>query len=72
MSVFNDLWAYVFLSQSWVKYSGTQINNDVGNYPLLNVVNSTSLPAARYEHSAVFDQANAVLWIFGGNRGNTC
>jgi len=60
----NDLWEYANGQWAWI--SGAQFSEQQGEYGLLGVPSSVTVPGARWEASGWIDASNN-LWLFGGD-----
>jgi N-acetylneuraminic acid mutarotase len=62
----NDLWKYNIASNSWTWISGSNVQNQLGNYGSQNIPAPTNLPGGRFASGTWVDPVGN-FWVFGGS-----
>lgn len=66
----NDLWSFDIASNSWAWESGTNRDNDPGNFGTMGIPSGTNVPPARASYTKWKD-ASGNFYLFGGNVTDT-
>jgi ELWxxDGT repeat protein len=65
-SYLNDLWRYDTATNNWTWLGGSTATLSNGTYGTQGTANAANIPSARWNHSAVYDPATRLVWLFGG------
>ena len=66
-AVYNDLWRYNTTTNNWTWISGTNLNNDPGNYGPICIADTNYWPPARFENRACWKRGNDDFVLYGGS-----
>ncbi|MEI7597597.1 MAG: gliding motility-associated C-terminal domain-containing protein [Bacteroidota bacterium] len=69
--MYNTLWKYSPLNNTWTWVSGSDISSDLGNYGVKGVPSSTNCPPAKGYGVMSWIDKNNCLWLFSGCSPNS-
>jgi PKD repeat protein len=64
--MWNTMWCYNIASNQWTWMKGPNVPNDLGNYGVQGIPDTSNNPPARNECAATWVDDNNNLWLYGG------